>query len=269
MRAANRRRAQAALAAALAICATAAGAAEERLGPGAAPPPAAGEQQRYSGCLALARKAPKRAHDAALAWREEGGGDAALHCVALALLGMGKHEAAARQLEALSDAVAEGEGRARLRAELLGQAGNAWLIAGRPGAAEAALGRALALAPGNAALLVDRGVALVSQGKFWPALDDLNRALESEPDRLDALVFRAAAWRGAGSLELAEQDADRAIALDPDNFDALLERGAIRKAMGNEAGARADWLRVTERAAEGPLREAARRNLEEMDVKAR
>jgi tetratricopeptide (TPR) repeat protein len=221
--------------------------------------------KQYANCMAMARKTPKRAHDEALAWREAGGGNAALHCIAVALLQMGYHDQAARQMEELAGAV--DETRPALRAALLGQAANAWLIAGNPAAAEAALDRALELDPHAVNLRIDRGIARASRGQVWEALDDLNRALELDPDRVDALVFRAAAWRRADSLELAAQDANRALALAPDDLDALLERGAIREALGDKTAARADWLRVIELAAEGPLREAARRNLETMDVK--
>jgi tetratricopeptide (TPR) repeat protein len=224
-----------------------------------------GQAKQYARCMSMARTNPKRAHDEALAWRAKGGGNPALHCVGVALLGMGDYTQAAKQLEELSDGMKDA--RPALRAELLGQAANAWLIGGKEAAAEAALDRALKLAPDSVPLNIDRGIVRASRGKMWEALDDLNRALEREPDRVDALVFRATAWRRVGSLELAADDAARALALSPDNLDALLERGAIRKALGDGAAARADWLRVIELAADGPLREAARRNIEQMDVK--
>jgi tetratricopeptide (TPR) repeat protein len=266
MRTANSWRGAGLVAAVLAV-ALAPPAAAQALGPGAAPPTA--EQRReYSDCLALAREAPKRAHDAALAWHAAGGGDPALHCIAVALLGMGDYDQAARQMEDLAEAMAAREEAMFLRADLLGQAGNAWLIASRPENAEAALDRALALSPDDPGLLVDRGIARTSQERFWEALDDFNRALEIQPGLVDALVFRATAWRGAGSPELAAEDAERALALSPDNLDALLERGAIRARRGEAADARADWLRVIELAPEGPIREAARRNLETLDVTA-
>lgn len=264
MRMANRRHGRRIAAAAL--IALASPTVAQELGPGADRPASEAERQ-YSGCLALARKSPAQAYSAALAWRDQGGGDPAQHCAAAALLGMGHHDRAAREMEALAASMKERGAREALRAELLGQAANAWILAGRPRDAEAALDRALTLAPDNAALLVDRGIARASQDRNWEALDDFNRALEIDPDRVDALVFRAAAWRRAGSLDLAAEDAAHALALDHDNLDALLERGLIRKQMGDPAAARADWLRVVELAADGPIREAARRNLEAMDVR--
>jgi tetratricopeptide (TPR) repeat protein len=224
-----------------------------------------GQAKQYARCMAMARQNPRRAHDEAVDWRAKGGGNAAMHCISVALLGMGDYAQAARHMTELADAMKDAP--AATRAELLGQAANAWLIGGKANLAEAALGRALELDPDSVELAIDRGIARASQGKNWEALDDLNRALERDPNRIDALVFRATAWRRVGSLELAAEDAARALALSPDNLDALLERGAIRKALGDPAAARADWLRVIELAAEGPVRGAARRALEALDVK--
>lgn len=157
--------------------------------------------------------------------------------------------------------------RAALKAGLFGQAANAWLISGQPERTENLLTMALKLVPKDVELLIDRSIARASLGKYWDALDDLNDALEYDPGRVDALTFRASAWRHVDALELAETDIDAALTRRPDFPDGLLERGLIRKARGNQAGARADWLRVIEIAVEGPLTEAARRYLETMDVK--
>lgn len=140
-------------------------------------------------------------------------------------------------------------------------------MAGQSATAEKLLTDALALRPGDVELRIDRSIARAAQGRYWEALDDLNAALDRVPDRADALTFRASAWRHVGAPPLARQDIDRALALRPDDPDALLERGLIRKAAGDRAGARADWLRVLEVAVEGPLTDAARRHLEAIDVR--
>jgi regulator of sirC expression with transglutaminase-like and TPR domain len=154
-----------------------------------------------------------------------------------------------------------------LKARLYGQAGNAWMIDGAPAMSEKLLTRALAIRPDDADLRIDRAIARGTQKKYWDALDDLNVALDNAPDRPDALTFRASAWRQVGSAELAQQDIDRALQLRPDFPDALLERGLIRQATDDRAGARADWLRILEIAVEGPVSDAARRNLEKLDVR--
>ena len=229
-----------------------------------APPFGTTDQERYGSCMAMARSDPKAALGEAQAWRKAGGGDPALHCVAVSLLGIGEYQQAALNLESLSRSARI---TPALRGDLLGQAGNAWTLARKPAQAYKDQSAALALKPDDIDLLVDRSITLSGTGKYWEALDDLNRAIALDPDRVDALVYRAAAWRHLKSFDLAEDDATRALALQPDRLDALLERGAIRKARGNLDGARADWLRVVDLASDGPMREAARRELELMDVK--
>lgn len=223
------------------------------------------DAREYAACMKLARNNPKAAHESALAWRKRNGGNAAIHCIAVSLLGLGQVSQAARMLAELAGQT--DAARPDLKAGLLGQAANAWIVADRPQTAEKLLTRALALRPADPEFLIDRSIARVALKKTWEALDDLNGALDLERDRTDALTLRASVWRRLQTLELAEKDVDRALKLNPDYPDALLERGLIRKAGGNVAGARADWLQVLEIAATGPLTEAARRNLEIIDLK--
>ena len=225
--------------------------------------PQSAQARQYQACMALTRRDPKAAHESALAWQQKGGGDAAVHCVAAALLELG-HSGQAGQMMAELAARME---RASLKADLLSQAANAWLIAGQPQRSETLLTEALRLAPKDVEMLLDRGVVRASLGKYWEALDDLNEAVDQGPNRADALTFRASAWRRVEALELAEKDVAAALKRRPDYPEALLERGLIHEARGNAAGARSDWQRVLEIAIEGPLTEAARRNLESMDVK--
>jgi tetratricopeptide (TPR) repeat protein len=223
----------------------------------------AAEAQEYAACMDLARDDPKQAHETALAWRQRGGGDAATHCAAVALIGRGEYSRAAETMETLARTMTDST--VALRARLLGQAGNAWTIAGEPERAYAAQTEALGLNPRDPNVLIDRGITLTSTKKFWAALDDLNQALEIAPGRVDALVFRAIAWRHLESLELADDDIRRALALAPDNLDALLESGTIRRRKGDNDGARRAWLRVLKRAPDGSTADAVRSNLERMD----
>lgn len=223
------------------------------------------EAREYAACMALTKTNPKYAHDSALTWRKKGGGEAAIHCIAVSLLGMGQYSQAARMLEELADQPKPD--RPDLRAGLYGQAANAWNIAGRPQTAVRLLTRAIKLQPENLDLLIDRSIAHAGLGQYWKSLDDLNLVIEKAPDNADALIFRASAWRKVGTLDLAEQDVVAALAHKPNDPDGLLERGLIRKAQGEIAAARADWLKVLEISVEGPLTEAARRNLETIDVR--
>lgn len=227
--------------------------------------PGGRDARDYADCMTLARANPPAAHQTALAWRTRGGGDAASHCVAVALLGLGEYAQAARTLEELArraDARQPDH-----RAGLLAQAANAWLIAGKAGAALEAQNRALAIRPDNVATLIDRSISRTSLGRDWDALDDLNRALELDPARSEALVFRAAAWRRVEAWDLAAQDIERALTRRPANPDALFERGLIRRQQGDTAGARADWRKLLEISAEGSLSETARRHLRALDAK--
>ena len=227
--------------------------------------PKSTEAREYAACMAIARSNPKAAHESALAWRKKGGGDAAIHCVSIALLGLGQYSQAARMMEELADQ--PNSKRPNLRAGLYGQSANAWNIAGRPQTAARLLTKAIKLQPANLDLLIDRSIAHAGLGEYWKSLDDLNLVVEKAPDNVDALIFRASAWRKVGTPELAEQDITTALALKPDDPDGLLERGLIRKAQGKIAAARQDWLRVLEISVKGPLTEAAQRNLETIAVK--
>ena len=126
---------------------------------------------------------------------------------------------------------------------------------------------ALQLDPKNLELWVDRSVALATGENYWEAIDDLNRALELDPARADVLILRASAYRYVDALDLALEDVTQALALSPESADGLLERGILRRLIGDQAGARVDWLAAATLGAGTPAADAARTNLELMDVK--
>ncbi len=223
--------------------------------------------QAYEQCLALTRTDPEKGFEAAIDWRDTGGGNAALHCTAVALAELGQFQEAATRLEQLADKMANLAPQAR--AAVVGQAGAAWWQAGRTDRAYAALTTALDLDPDNVDLLVTRGEVLAGAANFWEALDDFNEALARTPDRVDALIFRAAAYRYVDALDLARDDLQRALALDADNPDALVERGMVRRLDGDTAGARADWLRILQVAPGSPAGDIARDNIARLDVRER
>lgn len=227
--------------------------------------PRSQDEHEYTACLSLAGSRPKEAQSAALAWRDKGGGHAALHCLAIAVLNLGEYEEGARLIGRVAEEMPAD--RPALKGDLFAQAANGWMIAGKDARAEQMLSAAIKYNPASADHRIDRAIARASQGKDWEALDDLQEALTLAPNRADALTFRASAWRRVGSLDLAAQDVASALRLKPEFPDALIERGLIRKARGDITGARADWQRVLEIAVEGPLTEAARKNLEAMDIR--
>lgn len=221
--------------------------------------------REYRACMHLAAFDPEEAFEGALAWRSQGGGEPARHCAAAALIGLGHYEEAARRLEALAQDMTAAA--PSLRAGVLGQAGQAWHMAGKSTRAHAVQSAALQLDPDNVELLADRSITLAGATSYWEAVDDLNRALELAPGRADLLVLRAGAYRYLDALDLAGDDIERALKIDPANADGLLERGILHRLNGEDARAREDWIKVLSLVPHGPAAEAARANLEKLDVK--
>ncbi len=223
-------------------------------------------EREYAACMTLTRAKPADALASARAWEAQGGGDAARHCSAVAMIGLGRYDEAAVRLEALATDL--GPAEADLRIGVLAQAGQAWLLAADAERAVAAQTAALALAPDNTELLIDRGLSLASLTRYWEAIDDLNRAFDLAPARADILIFRANAYRYLETLDLARDDVDRALTLEPDNPDGLLERGILKRLAGEPEAARADWQRVLTVANGTPAADAARGNLTRLDETA-
>ncbi len=221
--------------------------------------------REYRACMILAKITPEEALQGALAWESQGGDDAARHCAGVALIGLERYAEGAKRLQALAATMRPEN--ALLRAEVLGQAGQAWLLAGEPERAHAAQSAALELDRDNLELWVDRSITLAMAENYWRAIDDLNRALEIDPKRADVLIFRASAYRYVDALDLALEDVTRALAFEPENPEGLLERGILRRLAGDEIGARVDWLQVIELAAGTTAGGAAKANLELLDVK--
>ncbi len=187
-------------------------------------------RERYVQCLRLVETDPTAAYESALGWRSEGGGSPARHCIASALIKLGQFAEGASRLEATVSAPDAGD--EVIRADLLGQAGGAWLQADEPAEAERVLTQALLLRPGDADILVDRAIAYALQGQFRSAVEDLSIALASRPSDLDALRLRANAWAELGRYEDAARDVARGLAFAPDDVELLLVRGRVRQALG-------------------------------------
>ena len=222
-------------------------------------------EQKYEDCMAQAQRVPADGYETALTWQGQGGGNPARHCGAVALIGLGKYQEAAAQLESLGAELAQIQ--PQLAAEAFAQAGQAWTSANQLAKALAVQDAGLKLAPDDVALLVDRAFTQKSLNEFAKALDDLNKAATIDPKRSDILAYRASTYRFLNRLQEARADADAALVLDPKNAEALLERGNIRRLTDDPTGARADWLQVVELAAGTPAGDAAKANLEKLDVK--
>jgi tetratricopeptide (TPR) repeat protein len=229
----------------------------------AAGPPPTGQQ--YEDCLALTRTDPQRAYDQAMAWRKLGGSFPADHCAGVALVALKRYSEAAKKLQDLASAMMQAD--PLLRAGALAQAGNAWLLAGKPNDAKSDFDAALSFKPNDPEILIDRAEASAAETKFFDAVDDLNRALEISPNRADALIYRASAYRQLDSLDLALDDAEHALTIEPNAVAGLLERGNLRRLKGDVAGARADWERIVQLAPSSEEADAAKKNLASLDNK--
>lgn len=223
------------------------------------------EEARYETCIRLTRSAPDRAYEEARSWEINGGGAPARHCVALALFGMGQFGDGAAILEEVANSLPK-DAPAQLRAEVLAQAAKGWEETGDYARAVANQTAALELAPDRIALLTDRALTLALAGNYWEAIDDLNRVIDLDAYDADAYVMRASAYRFVDAPELALEDADAALRLDPEHPEGLLERGNIRRLLGDNAGARQDWLMLVELHGGRPAADAAQRNLEMLDL---
>jgi tetratricopeptide (TPR) repeat protein len=229
-----------------------------------APAPLAAEAAvtSYESCLARVQEDPEGAYDAALNWRDFGGGGAgAKHCAALALVASGQYGEAARQLEALAASPDAGDRYAR--AEILAQEGNAWLLQGKPTLAYNTFTRGLELTPTDSQTLIDRARALMLLGRHADAEKDLGTAIDANPTATEAFVLRASARRERGDIKGANEDANEAVRLEPKSAEALLERGLVRQALNDRQGALADWHAALAADTESPAGKEAQRLLEE------
>lgn len=229
--------------------------------------PAAGRAQdqdaaRYAECMRLAETRPTAAWEEAGQWRGVGGGEPAKHCAAVALIGIGEYQEAAHRLEELATASRAPD---PVRAGMLAQAAQAWLLAGDAERAHAAQTTALELAPGDPALLLDRAVTLATAENYRAAIDDLTAALTAAPGSVDALALRATAFRYVDEPDLAARDVTRALEIDAAHAAALVEKGVQARLAGDLDTARRAWLAAIDAAPNSAEAETARLNIQTLD----
>ncbi len=171
---------------------------------------------RYENCTARVKAQPQQALDQAGAWRAEGGGAAAMHCQALALLALGQPARAAAVLDAAGEKL---ETQPGVAADIYAQAGNAWLLAGDATRAVArltwALDRQTAAAP-RTNMLIDRARAYAQLEDKPRALADLTAAYAAAPKNIDTLLLRAELYLSQGESAKARADLAAAAALPMD-----------------------------------------------------
>jgi len=231
-----------------------------------APVEALDNQAQYQACMSLLDRDPAGALDSAVAWEKQGGGDAARHCRALALIRTGQVEDGALELERVAEAMPQV--KAPMAAKLFAQAGQAWIRSGNSQRALYAQNQGLQLNPKDVDLLVDRALTYGNSGMYFEALDDLNAAVDLSPEDPDIYAFRAAAYRQLENFDLAEDNIDQALKLSPSHPGALLERGYLRRSKGDLTGARADWLTVIQVMPGTDIANEAQKNIEKLDIKS-
>ena len=233
--------------------------------------PSTGSQvMTYRSCMHQVGANPVVGYEAALRWHESDGGPAAMHCMALALSGQGEYAQAAQTLEDAARLMESRAGGGKQVPELLGQAGNAWLLAGDGARAFDVFDEALqsrSLSTGiRVELLVDRSRSHAAQRDYAMVIGDLNNAMNLVGSRSDMLAYRASAYRHLGQIERAQEDIEQALKLWPDNPDALYERGNLKFALGDNEDAHGDWNRVIALAPQSAAAVSAARNLAELDA---
>lgn len=226
--------------------------------------PAAAEEMSYGDCVAMVSRSPQTAEQRAQTWQTHGGGAPAMHCNALALVALKRYAEAARVLDALSR---NREFAAADRADLADEAGNAWMLAGKPGEAIVSFTAALAAQPNDIGTLSDRARARVVQ-KDWKGADaDLTAAIFQDQNRADLLVLRASARWAMNRKADAATDIVRALELYPDYPPALVVRGKMKSSAGDFTGARRDW-KAAAASNQGDAAQDARELLKQLEGKS-
>lgn len=98
---------------------------------------------------------------------------------------------------------------------------------GRHDAALAAYDKALALRPGDAAVISRRADTLCDLGRNAEALVGYDQAIAADPRLVPALVNRGVLLRQLGRLDEALASYDRALAVDRQDVEAWSSRGAV------------------------------------------
>ena len=187
---------------------------------------------RFAQCVAAIDADAVVAYEEAMAWAADTRALDAYRCAAMALAAQGRYDEAAVRFESI--AVTISPEYASGRAELLSQAGNAWLLAREPAQARSNFTLAIATMERYPEalpdLLIDRARAYAMEGQYRLAEEDLSRALDLRNADPLALRLRASARMHQNSFDLAEADALAAVALAPTDVDALLMLGHTREA---------------------------------------
>lgn len=190
--------------------------------------PATAAEIDYDQCIALVKTDANAALKQAQDWNNKGGGAAAAHCVAIALVALDRYPDAAQVLERIANDPTSGPTAAR--ATVLAQAGNAWILANEADKASTDLSRALDFMPGDIGILFDRARAYLLAKNYKAALNDVNGVLLQTPSAGEPLLLRATIKKAMGDKLGAQADAQSALEDDRINPDAAdVARGILNE----------------------------------------
>ncbi len=227
--------------------------------PGAGGDPA----QRYDACVNEVERDPPAARETALVWRAKGGGAPAQHCLALALAAAEDYTAAAQALDQLAEQLPPGSTPSP--ADILGQAANAWLLAGELTTARQRIDDAVTRQPKDLLLWKDKIRFAAAAKDYQQALRDVDRSLALAPRDAGLHVLRASALRHLGRMDDARDAIAEAFAIDGGGDSALLERGLIKERRGDTAGAKADWRELVGKYPDGNAAKAAAEHIDRLE----
>ena len=218
----------------------------------------------YDACLDLIATEPVRAEREAGDWARYGGGAAARHCYALALIAIGAQSRGIDEL--LGIAAEEQDLEPDARADILAQAGDLLLEEGDRVTATVVTEQALRLDARNAASLALRARLKLEAGDLRAAVRDLDEALRQNPSSSRFLSLRASAYRRLGRHIEARDDSAFATEASPGDAAAWLERGRNEAALKDRNAARFSFLEAIDLDRDGDIGKAARLALQRMEA---
>ncbi|KPP81267.1 MAG: TPR repeat domain protein [Oceanicaulis sp. HLUCCA04] len=192
------------------------------------------EQQQYEACLSLINDNAEAAYEEGLAWRAQGGGWPAMHCIALSQVALEQYGIAARRLETTAEGAIVATDATR--AIILGQAGDAWLAAEEAANAERAFRRGRDFGPDDAGLALGVAEAAALQENWELAEEAASDAMRLDAGLARSWRVRAEARLQRGDLDGAASDIEQALARDDENIETLVLRGRINDARRLQEG---------------------------------
>jgi tetratricopeptide (TPR) repeat protein len=180
---------------------------------------------RYADCVQFVEADLELGRIAAQQWVSEGGGSEARHCLAVADLKAGFPKLSALRLEEIAQRNDAGDDY--VRARVLTQAAEAWLVAEERAYAEAALDEAFALVPDSGELQLTAAKVHAAYERWQEVVNAVNAAEESGFVSAETFVLRGRGRYVLGAYESAADDVVAALNVEPTNIDALVLRGDL------------------------------------------